>query len=65
MIFQSTLPAKGATCGGRCPNKDCMISIHAPREGSDILAVLAGARQTISIHAPREGSDALIAWMMQ
>ena len=34
------------------------ISIHAPREGSDLeapnLAVLSGQ---ISIHAPREGSD--------
>ena len=34
------------------------ISIHAPREGSDVLAppVCLGERG-ISIHAPREGSD--------
>ena len=35
-----------------------MISIHAPREGSDagseLLSALGGM---ISIHAPREGSD--------
>ena len=34
-----------------------MISIHAPREGSD-SAVRGQVRWTaISIHAPREGSD--------
>ena len=36
------------------------ISIHAPREGSDLMSCLcASAYATISIHAPREGSDAL------
>ena len=36
-----------------------MISIHAPREGSD--GRLAGLQMafTISIHAPREGSDVI------
>ena len=35
-----------------------MISIHAPREGSDIAMVAkAVATKMISIHAPREGSD--------
>ena len=33
------------------------ISIHAPREGSDKIAVAAPTEHTISIHAPREGSD--------
>ena len=34
-MFQSTLPAKGAT-GGGCPNQlELLVSIHAPREGSD------------------------------
>ena len=35
-----------------------LISIHAPREGSDIWCDSGPARiQGISIHAPREGSD--------
>ena len=34
------------------------ISIHAPREGSDISMQLRKISAMISIHAPREGSDA-------
>ena len=34
-----------------------MISIHAPREGSDLRQARASRPRTISIHAPREGSD--------
>ena len=34
-----------------------VISIHAPREGSDALADYEARMQQISIHAPREGSD--------
>ena len=35
-----------------------IISIHAPREGSDYLQALPVRHaQGISIHAPREGSD--------
>ena len=34
-----------------------MISIHAPREGSDLLGYSDERDHTISIHAPREGSD--------
>ena len=33
------------------------ISIHAPREGSDVGQLLPGGADAISIHAPREGSD--------
>ena len=34
------------------------ISIHAPREGSDVRGRPAGhGAACISIHAPREGSD--------
>ena len=56
--FQSTHPARGATCklgGGRkmTPN----ISIHAPREGCDLPSQLQNSILTISIHAPREGCD--------
>ena len=45
LIFQSTLPARGAT--GRdmiwYANKD--ISIHAPREGSDLVGGVFGREQ--------------------
>ena len=34
-----------------------MISIHAPREGSDGRLVAGGIAAEISIHAPREWSD--------
>ena len=36
-----------------------MISIHAPREGSDGQGVDLDDPVVISIHAPREGSDLL------
>ena len=38
-----------------------MISIHAPRVGSDSLHVSPFLRLTISIHAPRVGSDLIDA----
>ena len=34
-----------------------VISIHAPREGSDFGFPVGRKHQMISIHAPREGSD--------
>ena len=34
--FLSTLPARGATAAGRQLSGEIVISIHAPREGSDI-----------------------------
>ena len=34
-----------------------IISIHAPREGGDPLAIFLGLVRIISIHAPREGGD--------
>ena len=34
-----------------------MISIHAPREGSDHFDMADNPALSISIHAPREGSD--------
>ena len=57
-IFQSTLPARGATIIQPYYFGDAAISIHAPREGSDHGCIIwSGLRQIISIHAPREGSD--------
>ena len=55
--FQSTLPARGATKTGQMRLSLTGISIHAPREGSDLYALWYSAEIAISIHAPREGSD--------
>ena len=56
--FQSTLPARGATPPYIRIDPQAGISIHAPREGSDVEQFLRPQRLKISIHAPREGSDA-------
>ena len=39
LSFQSTLPAWGATIGGGAMNAAELISIHAPRMGSDRHAI--------------------------
>ena len=56
--FLSTLPARGATIVSGAPPDEEDISIHAPREGSDLCDFVGFVRWGISIHAPREGSDA-------
>ena len=56
-IFQSTRPARGATDVERQPRLNAVISIHAPREGRDMMALPLSRRANISIHAPREGRD--------
>ena len=59
-LFQSTLPARGATTLPSGLLIVRSISIHAPREGSDVIDVRPGLiAPRISIHAPREGSDEL------
>ena len=56
--FQSTLPARGATEMAKLLRQNGVISIHAPRTGSDMRAdEKCGNRTEISIHAPRTGSD--------
>ena len=55
--FQSTLPVRGATLQQIHVVAALDISIHAPREGSDLAALIRFAFLQISIHAPREGSD--------
>ena len=55
--FLSTLPARGATAKVVLPEPGIPISIHAPREGSDIAKATKLSSAIISIHAPREGSD--------
>ena len=60
ILFQSTPPARGATQVGAYAVRANAISIHAPREGGDIIEALTEQIETISIHAPREGGDMLI-----
>ena len=55
--FQSTLPARGATPPTPAVTLPAIISIHAPRTGSDGALGLDCLYQAISIHAPRTGSD--------
>ena len=55
--FQSTLPVRGATHLRAGAAHVRAISIHAPREGSDLLTIHDMVFLHISIHAPREGSD--------
>ena len=57
LLFQSTLPMKGAThTFYHCESKDG-VSIHAPNEGSDRMRVILPSMYIVSIHAPNEGSD--------
>ena len=56
-VFQSTPPVKAATYA---TFDDCTansISIHAAREGGDLVNVMVFTEGTISIHAAREGGD--------
>ena len=57
-LFQSTLPARGATVRNKESKFVSNISIHAPRTGSDSGRKSSGRKSSISIHAPRTGSDA-------
>ena len=56
-VFQSTLPARGATGFHAEEGGNDNISIHAPRTGSDTRWHPAYQTSIISIHAPRTGSD--------
>ena len=57
MVFQSTLPVWGATEYKQAAEDGIVISIHAPRVGSDGTPCASFALAVISIHAPRVGSD--------
>ena len=57
--FLSTLPARGATHRPSAAYLGVTISIHAPREGSDLDGRCRPVGLLISIHAPREGSDGI------
>ena len=60
ILFQSTLPAWGATERGAVVAQRPAVSIHAPRVGSDhdVFERESGECR-VSIHAPRVGSDVL------
>ena len=57
ILFQSTLPVRGATCVLLQRSDPRIISIHAPRAGSDLRPKIERNDHGISIHAPRAGSD--------
>ena len=60
VVFQSTLPVRGATYGDVFFGGFSIISIHAPRAGSDLRICFSSQIFEISIHAPRAGSDVLL-----
>ena len=55
--FQSTPPVKAATAKALYAKWDGMISIHAAREGGDMMSLHVAKTNDISIHAAREGGD--------
>ena len=57
--FQSTPPVKAATKSIAVFQETGNISIHAAREGGDVLAIYKLGLAVISIHAAREGGDLL------
>ena len=59
-VFLSTLPARGATDLSIAGRRAGLISIHAPREGSDAEFASVAMHEVVSLHAPREGSDATL-----
>ena len=59
MIFQPTLPMRGATDIGRGRSLGEQISTHAPHAGSDARMPFDRVSTfRISTHAPHAGSDA-------
>ena len=60
-LFQSTLPAWGATRSLARPRCVAIISIHAPRVGSDVYVASFGPRPTFQSTLPAWGAT-LPAW---
>ena len=58
-MFQSTRPARGATCSVVLGWVFCCVSIHAPRAGRDSAGPDSVALDEVSIHAPRAGRDSI------
>ena len=57
LVFQSTLPLRGATQRQQRQNHERYISIHTPLAGSDAFDARNVASHAISIHTPLAGSD--------
>ena len=55
--FQFTHPGRGATLKPKILKLGMEVSIHAPREGCDLIRIIADRLSRVSIHAPREGCD--------
>ena len=55
--FQFTHPGRGATNLVHLLIEIRTVSIHAPREGCDLLQEAQTIERRVSIHAPREGCD--------
>ena len=55
--FQSTPPVKAATRSRKLRGAGLAISIHAAREGGDVVKPEIIVLWVISIHAAREGGD--------
>ena len=61
-LFQSTLPARGATCSCRCCfARAYLFQSTLPARGATVPDSTALNVVTISIHAPRTGSDSPIS----
>jgi len=56
-MFQSTRPARGATCAVLFNGGGGGVSIHAPRAGRDSQKSKHKEHEHVSIHAPRAGRD--------
>ena len=59
-LFQFTHPGRGATVLSSEVSNGDKVSIHAPREGCDLVRVLSVPASVVSIHAPREGCDSVV-----
>ena len=63
--FQSTLPARGATDGEFVEIKGIPISIHAPREGSDLTEIVAVVlTYYFNPRSPRGERRPLVLWQV-
>ena len=57
LVFQSTLPLRGATAYRFSIDETLIISIHTPLAGSDSCLWPGACHGSISIHTPLAGSD--------
>ena len=59
LVFQSTLPLRGATAYRFSIDETLIISIHTPLAGSDCVRRIPRMAGRISIHTPLAGSDTI------